>query len=110
VFEDGPGSDEICPVCFWQDDIVQLRWPNLSGGANRPSLIDAQKNVSRLGAVEERLVQYVRPAKAAEPVHPSWRPFDAECDVIEERRSGFDYGTSYADDRTTYYYWLDTGR
>jgi Cysteine-rich CPCC len=97
-------------VCFWQDDIVQLRWPNFSGGANRPSLIDAQKNVSRLGAVEERLLPYVRPATEAEPMHPSWRPFDAARDVIEERRSGFDYGMTYADDGTTYYYWLDTGQ
>ena len=66
VFSEAPGSDEICAICFWQDDIVQLRWPDFAGGANRPSLIDAQKNVSRLGAVEKRLVQYVRPAKAAE--------------------------------------------
>jgi hypothetical protein len=110
VFDDEPGSDDICPACFWQDDIVQLRWPNFSGGANRPSLIDAQKNASRLGAVEERLVPYVRRPAAAEPVHPSWRPFDAERDVIQEHRPGFDYGKSYADDPTTYYYWLDAGR
>lgn len=32
VFKDAPGSDEICPVCFWQDDIVQLRWPDFGGG------------------------------------------------------------------------------
>jgi hypothetical protein len=109
VFDDEPGSYDICPVCFWEDDIVQLRWPNFSGGANRPSLIDAQKNVSRLGAVEERLAPYVRPPTAAEPVHPLWRPFDVKRDVIEEHRPGFDY-KSYAGDGTTYYYWLDTGR
>ncbi|MFF1900798.1 CPCC family cysteine-rich protein [Streptomyces sp. NPDC058206] len=22
-----PGSYEICSVCFWEDDRVQLRWP-----------------------------------------------------------------------------------
>ena len=57
VFDNGPRSYEICPVCFWQDDIVQVLRPNLGGGENRPSSIDSQKNVSRLGAVEERLVQ-----------------------------------------------------
>ncbi|MBA2497402.1 MAG: hypothetical protein H0V33_09975 [Acidimicrobiia bacterium] len=25
VFEEEPGSDEICPVCFWQDDIANRR-------------------------------------------------------------------------------------
>ncbi|MGA2529087.1 MAG: CPCC family cysteine-rich protein [Acidimicrobiales bacterium] len=25
-------------MCFWQDDIVQLRWPDFAGGANRSSL------------------------------------------------------------------------
>jgi hypothetical protein len=110
VFEDEPGSDEICPVCFWQDDIVQLWWPNLGGGANRPSLIEAQENVGRFGAVEERLVQYVRTAKASEQLDPAWRPFDPDADAIEEHRSGFDYGTTYADDRTAYYYWIDEDR
>jgi hypothetical protein len=30
-----PGSYEICPVCFWDDDLVQLRWPTYAGGANK---------------------------------------------------------------------------
>lgn len=30
-----PGSYEICPVCFWEDDRVQFRWPAMSGGANK---------------------------------------------------------------------------
>ncbi|WP_448262693.1 CPCC family cysteine-rich protein [Microbacterium aurum] len=34
-----PGSYELCPVCFWEDDAVQLRWPTYPGGANRPSLM-----------------------------------------------------------------------
>ncbi|MFJ2958342.1 CPCC family cysteine-rich protein [Streptomyces sp. NPDC087270] len=28
-----PESFEICPVCFWEDDGVQFRWPTLAGGA-----------------------------------------------------------------------------
>ncbi|MFC5904955.1 CPCC family cysteine-rich protein [Streptomyces zhihengii] len=45
-----PGSYEICPVCFWEDDRVQLRWPDWTGGANRPSLIEAQVNFTDFGA------------------------------------------------------------
>ena len=36
------GSYEICTICWWKDDPVQLKDPNLSGGANKLSLIEAQ--------------------------------------------------------------------
>ena len=110
MFEDAPGSDEICPVCFWQDDIVQLRWPDFGGGANRPSLIEAQENLDRFGAVEERFPQYVRAATPSEPLDQAWRPFDPNRDEIEEHRSGFAYGMTYADDRSAHYYWMDHDR
>ncbi|MFJ8759481.1 CPCC family cysteine-rich protein [Streptomyces cyaneofuscatus] len=29
-----PGSYEICPVCFWEDDGVQSRWPTVGGGTS----------------------------------------------------------------------------
>ena len=32
---------EICPVCGWEDDPVQRREPDLSGGANKLSLNEA---------------------------------------------------------------------
>jgi hypothetical protein len=51
-----PGSYEGCPVCFWEDDVVQLRWPTWAGGANKPALIDAQRNFAAFGACEERFL------------------------------------------------------
>ncbi|WP_256088900.1 MULTISPECIES: CPCC family cysteine-rich protein [unclassified Streptomyces] len=27
------------PVCFWENDTIQLRWPTVDGGANKVSLI-----------------------------------------------------------------------
>ncbi|WP_374940084.1 CPCC family cysteine-rich protein [Streptomyces finlayi] len=38
VLDAMPGSYEICPVCFWEDDGVQFRWPTMAGGANKVSL------------------------------------------------------------------------
>ncbi|HEY5908286.1 MAG TPA: CPCC family cysteine-rich protein, partial [Vicinamibacteria bacterium] len=34
MFKESPGSHDICKICFWEDDIVQLRDPHFSGGAN----------------------------------------------------------------------------
>ena len=109
VFNETPGSYEICPVCFWEDDLVQLRWPDFAGGANRPSLIEAQQNFQQIGAMEGRFLANVRTASAEEPVASSWRVFDSMVDIIEARVSGRDYGASYNADPTSYYYWLQIG-
>ncbi|MFH8396799.1 CPCC family cysteine-rich protein [Streptomyces anulatus] len=53
VFDDMPGSHEICPVCFWEDDRVQFRWPTMAGGANKVSLIEAQRNYQDFGACDQ---------------------------------------------------------
>jgi hypothetical protein len=105
VFADAPGSYDICPVCFWEDDISQLRWPDLGGGANSASLIEAQETYRRIGASDERFVAHVRAATSAEPMDSSWRPFDLSCDNVEDRVSGTDYGVTYSHDQTAYYYW-----
>ena len=83
--EDGwPGSFAICPICFWEDDAVQFRWPDVEGGANAVSLIDAQRNFRDFGACEQRSRKHVRPPRADEPVDPAWRPIDPAVDVFEE--------------------------
>ncbi len=105
VYRDQPGSYDICPVCFWEDDLVQLRWPDYGGGANRPSLIEAQENYRLVGASEPRLLDHVRAANPSEPLDPHWRRFDPTRDRVEERLPGVDYGKTYADDSASYYYW-----
>ena len=50
----------ICPVCFWEDDGIQLLEPNRSGGANYVSLNEAKANYNDFGACEKRLMEFVR--------------------------------------------------
>ncbi|ROP33688.1 cysteine-rich CPCC protein [Couchioplanes caeruleus] len=97
-----PGSYDICPVCFWEDDQVQLRWPDWAGGANRPSLIEAQANFKAFGACEERSVAQVRPPRDDEPLDPNWRPIDLERDHFERRGN---QEAPWPDDRTVLYWW-----
>lgn len=90
VFSDF-GTYEICPVCGWEEDESQLRFPTMAG-ANKP-LIDAQKDVT----LSDARTKYAR--------DPEWRPLDLNVDKIEVPEEGKDYGQTYPDDRTELYYW-----
>jgi hypothetical protein len=58
--EEPPGTFEICPVCFWEDDNVQFEDPNYAGGANSVSLNQARENFKLFGAVSKEFVSQVR--------------------------------------------------
>lgn len=105
VFDEPPGSHEICPICFWEDDVSQLRFPRMSGGANRVNLIEAQENYFRDGVSELRFRSNVRAAEASDVREPQWRRIDFRADRIEEPIEGKDYGGSYPEDATEFYYW-----
>ena len=48
--EKPPGTYEVCPVCFWEDDSAQTEGSTLEGGANTVSLVQARKNFAAFGA------------------------------------------------------------
>ena len=61
-----PGTFEICPVCYWEDDEFQYRNPQTPGGANKMSLDEARKNYRALGACSEDFVSQVRAPRSEE--------------------------------------------
>jgi hypothetical protein len=69
--EPPPGTFEICPVCFWEDDSVDS---DFARGANALSLRQAQANFQQLGACEDRFKSKVREPTVDELKDASWRP------------------------------------
>lgn len=59
--EKPPGTFEVCPVCFWEDDEVQFKNPTQAGGANSISLAEARVNYRRIGAIASEFLDQVRP-------------------------------------------------
>ncbi len=54
------GSYDICPVCFWEDDPIQLKDATYEGGANKVSLAQAHRNFLSFGACEKEMLPHVR--------------------------------------------------
>jgi hypothetical protein len=68
VFSAPPGSYEICELCGWEDDHVQLRFPAMAGGANKASLAEHQLQVLAAYPTTVALAKGFRRSK-------EWRPF-----------------------------------
>ena len=75
VFEEPAGNYAICNVCGWEDDHVQLANPQMSGGANRESLVEAQsKALERYPLHVTQAQTFTRDA--------TWRPW-TNSDAVE---------------------------
>jgi hypothetical protein len=68
------GSYDICTVCFWEDDPIQLGQPDYEGGANPMSLRHAQHNFLEFGACDRNMLQNVRRPLADEQRDDNWKP------------------------------------
>lgn len=69
-------SDDVCPICFWEDDHSQLEDPDSLGANTRVTLRQAQKNFVAYGACEEVAIPDVRKPTEFDEKDPNWHPLD----------------------------------
>ncbi len=109
VHDREPGFHQTCPICGWEDDLTQLRFPLMPGSSNGVCLAEAQRNFSSYGASERRNQGQTREPVDGEPRDGDWRPIDPARDNVEEPSRGIPYADSYPwPDTTVLYYWRST--
>ena len=99
VFREGPGSYDICPICGWEDDDVQLRYPTMGGGANGPCLAESQRNaLLRVPLGTSVHSSYCR--------DPEWRPLQASelAPDPDEPTDGLSYFHASGEELPPYYW------
>lgn len=55
------GQYDICKVCFWEDDGLDLDRLDQISGPNHLSLREARKNFATFGACDEKMLKNVIP-------------------------------------------------
>lgn len=108
MFSGVPDTYEICEMCGWEDNQVQLVFPFDASGPNGVCLYDMQRNFMRSGPLKGRggaergLTEFVR--------DPTWRPFDPKVDPYPSSVQDDELWRSKRDDSGLYYwrddYWL----
>ena len=88
VFAQPPGMHKVCPICRWEDDLAQLRFPTMPGSANRVSLHDAQHNFAEFGAVDRFHEADARKPALSDRREEGWRQLNVETDNIEHPQRG----------------------
>ena len=103
VFEEETGSYDICGICGWEDDHVQLKYPGMKGGANGGSLFEYQEEILKEVPADIRLYEGYERDK-------NWRPLKKEELLAPPNNSGT--GVAYFNEAISAestYYWLDNG-
>jgi hypothetical protein len=99
VFSEPAGTYEICELCGWEDDHVQLRFPAMAGGANKSSLAQHQLQALAAYPINVSLAKGFRRSKEWRPLLPS------EVMSPQTPTSGQDYFNAAAEEAPQYY-WL----
>lgn len=105
VFDNPPGSFEQCPICFWEDEAFQLRYPR-EKGANKFSLVEAQNNFEDYKVSDPSLKIFVREPNINDKKDINWKKINLKKDKIAEKKEEDKEKINiYPTNLTRLYYW-----
>jgi hypothetical protein len=107
TFAEPPGSYDICEICYWEDDALQLEFATtLAGGANSMTLEEAQRAYTEFVAKAPSRTQHTRPPAPLDRRDPEWRPIDRSRDDFADWALSEANRVPEVDERL--YYWRPT--
>jgi len=77
---------DICPVCFWEDD-VWVEEEDENSPANSLLVSVAQANFMLFGAVDKKSINDVRKPLPNETLDMNWSPLKRAIELVNEKRS-----------------------
>jgi Cysteine-rich CPCC len=104
MFDEPPGSFEICLICNWEDDNAQLRYPTMRGGANRESLVEYQIEILQKIPFEVKTYRMDEQEFYRDPEWRPWHPKDEINSDKEMLKTGYEYFLAVGDETSTYYW------
>lgn len=96
---DREGRWDICEICHWEDDPLQYDSPELEGGANAVSLLQARMNYDEFGACDEVSRDAMRAPLPQECPRVIWSE-------VEVRASGSELLRRWAEFEVAETFWL----
>lgn len=104
TFVESPGSYDVCAVCSWEDDALQLEFATtLSGGGNALTLLEAQQ---QFADARDRLARKDPGSAMTRDRDASWRPIDLARDRFPDWGDQACARAPATDE--TLYYWRPT--
>jgi Cysteine-rich CPCC len=99
TLEEPSGSYEICSICGWEDDHVQLRFPLMRGGANKECLVEHQQDWVKWIPLSVQEYRGIRRDSLWRPLRPD------ECQHLAEMpQTGMQYFHAAVEDSPDYYW------
>jgi len=99
IFDEPIGSYDICSICGWEDDPVQLANPLLKGGANKECLLECQQKCLTKVPADINVHRGFKRVSG-------WRPLTQEdCKPSENvPKTGLEYFHAAGGDNPSYYW------
>lgn len=103
TFKESPGSYDICYICGWEDDEVQLRFID-QPGANRLSLKDYQRKYLEPSWVRKAKDRLFGINKLKVEKDSTWRPLRNNENFVQMLEYA-DHDSADSEDLEELYYW-----